>query len=125
MNHKERHGFVIILVLTTLALMAAMFVVLGNCSQILLFESNIAYLDAANRNLSASAFAWAKYNIGHNNQNIPTGRLPLDVSAMKMSNATLSLDITPPTSSKSEVIVHTSVYLGRQRLHKDIAFDLP
>jgi hypothetical protein len=122
MNNKNRKGFVLIFVITTLALMGAMFVVLGNYSRTFLFESNNAYLDACSRDLAASGYAWAKYNVEHNSQNLPSGRIPLDVNAMKIPGATVSLDIARPADGKAQVTVHTSVSRGRQRLRNDTAY---
>ena len=116
MNHCKRKGFVLIFVITTLALMSAMFVVLGSASNMLLFETNTVYLDSCSRNLSASSLAWAKYNIRNKTPTL-SGRIPLDVNDMDMPAATLSVEV-----GAGEVVVHTSVSRGKQHLQKTTAY---
>jgi hypothetical protein len=122
MNCKKYNGFTLIVVITMIALMGAMFVVLGEMSRTFVFETNTAYLDACSRNLSASGFAWAKYNVKNKGKKFPAGRIPVDVTDMNMPVATLSLDVGQNRGGKTEVIIHVSVSRGEQLLRKETTY---
>ena len=62
MKQTERSGFAIIMAVAAVAMVAAALFVLTGISNSLVFESNLAYLQACNRNLSASGLNWARQN---------------------------------------------------------------
>jgi hypothetical protein len=58
----KRKGFTIVLVMAVLGLAAAAMLVLGNVSDSLILDGSLRLAQARQRDLAASAIAWARHN---------------------------------------------------------------
>jgi hypothetical protein len=103
-----RQGFVLVLVVLLIAVMGAEMFVLGGLSRNMLFESDSAYLEAAERDLALTGLAWAKGNIGRQNSEAFARKTELDTAKMGISDASLSVVPGVPQDGAAEVEVNTS-----------------
>ena len=65
MKHTKPIGYVMILTLVMITLAGMALIILNMGAKILLSESKLAYLEACDRNLAASGYAWANYMAVH------------------------------------------------------------
>ena len=63
MKRVKQNGFVLVLVIAIISLIGVEMFVLAGSSNIILFQTNDAYLEACEQNLAASGLAWAEKNI--------------------------------------------------------------
>lgn len=110
----RQNGFAMIFVIVVLALVGIyMFVLTGNTKTIL-FQTNLAYIEACEQNLIASGRAWAKENAA---AEIPAPKtIDLDTSAMGISKSHLSISITPTDNSHTLINVTTQCTRRRHNL---------
>ena len=107
----RRKGFVMILVITMIALIGIVMFVLTEDAKTIMFQSDTAYLEAVERNLTASGLAWAKKNA----KKEPGGKtINLDISDMNIRNANLSIAIGSAENDKVEVELNTSCSRARR-----------
>ena len=103
-----RQGFVLVLVVLIIAVMGAEMFVLGGLSRNMLFESDSAYLEAAERNLELTGLAWAKGNIGRRNADAFGRKTDLDTARMGISDASLGVVLGVPQEGAVDVEVNAS-----------------
>ncbi len=123
MKKPRQKGFVLILVITAMAIIGLEMYVLTGGANTMLFQSDMAYLEACKRNLITSGLAWAKQNIRNN----PPGGGPrrfektveLDVSKMNIRGSTLIVTISIPTGEEPQAQINTRVSRGRRTLRGD------
>ena len=116
MKKIRQNGFGLILVIVVIALMAVVVFVLTEDAKTMLFQSDMAYLEAAERNLIASGLAWAKQGIKNDGKEIFHKNIELDVTNLNFRDATLSVVIGTPADNRVEVEVTTSCSRGRRTL---------
>ncbi len=82
----------------------------------MIFQTDTAHLRATQRNLTASALAWAGYNI--KNQNTKTLNKPenLDTTNITTRPATLTITINAPENTKPQARITTSTTRKRRTL---------
>ena len=118
MKKRKQKGFILVAIIGVLAFVGTgMYVLIGG-SNALLFQSNLAYLQACEANLQASALAWAKKNIKAGNEEIYDKLIELDVSEMKMGRGSLNVDVSRAANTRAEVQIHSSCSRGRQTLSR-------
>jgi hypothetical protein len=108
MKNPRQNGFILILVVVAIALIAAMMTVLTGSANKILFQSDTAYLQACRRNLVTSGLTWAKRNIKNQSEEMFNRTIELDVTSMSISGATLSVNIDIPKDQEAEVQINTS-----------------
>ena len=119
MKKKEKNGFVLILVVTAIAVIGIQMFVLSSNANIMLFQSDTAYLQAVERNLIASGLAWAKQNIKNKSQKTFNKTIELDIANMNIRRSTLSVTIGTPKNKKAEVQINTSCSRKRRTIRHD------
>ncbi len=119
MKNSRQKGFVMIFIITLLALIAAEVYVLAGGANVIMFQANNAYLRACERNLAASAAAWAEKN--QNKKNLP-GRIELDIKSMDIPRAKLDVSIKKPQNKKTAIEINTSVSYGRNTIRRHYKF---
>lgn len=121
MNMKERkqNGFVLVLVITAMAVIGLEMFVLANIANTMQFQSHTAYLQACERNLVASGLAWTKQNIRNKSGENFDKMIELDVTEMDIRAAALDVTISIPSGEETEVRINTSCTRGRQTLRHD------
>jgi hypothetical protein len=104
------NGFVMILVITMIALIGVVMFVLTEDAKTIMFQSDTAYLEAVERNLAASGLAWAKKNA----KNERSKTINLNISDMNIRNANLSIAIGTAENDKVEVELNSSCSRARR-----------
>jgi hypothetical protein len=117
---SRRNGFVLMLLITAIALMGAEMLVLSDIAHTVSFESDMAYLRAGERNLVASGLAWARRNVKSGRPEGLNETIELDVSSLGVDGASLSVIIEMPDDKEAVVNVETVCSRGRRTLrHSD------
>jgi hypothetical protein len=109
-----RKGFVMILVIIMIALIGVVMFVLTDDANTMIFQSDIAYLEAVERNLVTSGLAWAKENVKDETKEMLSKTVKLDITDMNIRNATLSVVIGTVENDEIELDLSTSCSRGRQ-----------
>ena len=113
---KRKNGFVLILVITAMAVVGIEMFALAGVANIMLFQSDTAYLQACRRNLLVSGLAWAKRNIQDNSGEALNKTIELDVTERNIRRSTLGVTISVPTDKEPEVQISTSCSRHRRTL---------
>ncbi len=119
MTEQKQNGFVLILVITVIAVIGIQLFALAGIANTMQFQSHTAYLRACERNLLASGLAWAKQNIQNEGGEILGKMIELDVSRMNIRGSALDVTIGTQPDGKAEVQVNSSCTRGRQTLKGD------
>lgn len=119
MKQPGQNGFVLILVVTVIAAIGVEMFVLTGLAKTMLFESNTAYLQAVERNLTASGLAWAQQNVKNQRRVIFNKTVELDVTNMNILSSTLTVTVGIPTDKEAEVQMNTSCSRGRHTFRQD------
>jgi len=132
MKKARQKGFVLILVITAMAVIGLEMYVLTGGANTMLFQSDTAYLKACERNLVTSGLAWAKQNIRNNSRENFEKTVELDVSKMPgnagfrlkpavggIRGSTLIVTISMPTGEEPQAQINTRVSRGRRTFRGD------
>ncbi len=119
MKKPRQNGFVLILVITAMAIIGLEMYVLTDGANTMLFQSDTAYLKACERNLVTSGLAWAKQNIRNNSRETFEKTVELDVSKMNIRGSTLSVTINIPTDEEPQAQINASCSRGRRTFKRD------
>jgi hypothetical protein len=113
MNHTRQGGFVTLLAVTSLALLAAAMVIVTQTSFSLRFQSDQAYVAACQRNLAGSALAWAQ------GRSLAQGeQTQLDVSALDIPGGTLRIAPAKSGQGKDSLQIETECRFNRFHLKR-------
>lgn len=116
MKELRHNGFVLVLVIIAIAVIALEMFVLTSIANTMQFQSHTAYLKACERNLLASGLVWAKQNIQNNSGETSNKMIELDVTEMDIRGSALDVTISIPSDEEAEVKINTSCSRGRQTL---------
>lgn len=120
MKKPRQKGFVLILVITAMAIIGLEMYVLTGGANTMLFQSDTAYLKACERNLVTSGLAWAKQNIRNNSRENFEKTVELDVSKMNIRGSSLIVTIRRlPTGEEPQAQINTRVSRGRRTFRGD------
>jgi hypothetical protein len=108
MKKIRQNGFVLLLVITAIALVGAAICVLAGGTNTMLFQSDTVYLQACERNLRASGLAWAKQNIKNRNQGSFNRMIELDTANLGIRGSSLNVFISISQDKQAEVQINTS-----------------
>lgn len=114
MKKARQNGFVLILVITALAIIGVEMSVLTDSSSTMMFQTNKAYLKACERNLKASGLAWAKRNIQNKSRENFGKTVELDVSKMDILGSLLKVTISISRGKEPQAQIETTCSRGRQ-----------
>jgi hypothetical protein len=109
-----QNGFIMLLVVAVLALIAIYMIILTNDSNTIIFQTNRAYLEACKQNLTASGLIWVKKNLKDSKSK--TGAVELDTSDMNIKGATLSVAVSAVPKGKAQIEIDTFCSKARQHL---------
>ena len=115
-NRRLRNGFVLILVITAMAVIGIEMFALAGVANTMQFQSHTAYLQACRRNLTASGLAWARQNTPNKAGESALQAIKLDIGEMNIRGSDLDLTISRPSDEEAEVLIRTSCSRGRQTL---------
>jgi len=116
MKKLRQNGFVLVLVITAIAVVGAEMFVLTGMANTILFQSDIAYLEVVERNLVASGLAWTSRNIKNQSKETFNKTIELDVTDMNIRRSTLAVIIAMQKDKQAEVQIDTSCGRGRHTL---------
>ncbi len=119
MKKPRQKGFVLILVITAMAIIGLEMYVLTGGANTMLFQSDTAYLQACERNLVASGLAWAKQQIKSQSKENLDRTIRLDVTETDIRGSTLAVLIHIPTDQEPEVQINASCSRARRTLRHD------
>ena len=116
MKTNKEKGFILVLVIATLAAIAAVMFLIADDANTMLFQSDTAHLRAAQRNLKASALAWARHNVANQKAEALNKPVDLDITSLSTRPATVSITINAPESAKPQAQITTSTTRKRRTL---------
>ncbi len=116
MKRRKRNGFVLVLVITAIAVIAVEMFALAGIANTMQFQSHSAYLQACERNLLASGLMWAKQNVQNGSREVFDKTIQLDVGRMNIRGSALDVTITVSPDNEAEVQINSSCTRGRQTL---------
>ena len=119
MKKPRQKGFVLILVITAMAVIGLEMYVLTGGANTMLFQSDMAYLKACERNLITSGLAWAKQNIRNNSRETFEKTVELDVGKMNIRSSSLIVTISIPTGEEPQAQINARVSRGRRTFRGD------
>jgi hypothetical protein len=119
MKKIKQNGFVLLLVITAIALVGTASYILADGTNTMLFQSDTAYLQACERNLRASGLAWAKQNIKNRNQGSFNRMIELDTANLGIRSSSLNVFISISQDKQAEVRINTSCSRAGQTLKRD------
>ncbi len=114
MKGRKRNGFVLVLVITAMAVIAVEMFALAGIANTMQFQSHSAYLQACERNLLASGLTWAKQNVQNESRETFDKTIQLDVGRMNIRGSALDVTITVSPDEEAEVQINSSCTRGRQ-----------
>jgi Tfp pilus assembly protein PilV len=105
---NRQRGFSLTFVIFALILVGVAMSVLAGGSNVMLFHADKAYLQAVERNLTASGLAWVRAKASAN-LDLPVGTpVELDVSAFGASAVRLAVQVLEVQDGKARVQIETS-----------------
>jgi len=119
MKNERKNGFVLVLVITAIAVIAVTMLVLAAGVNTMLFQSDTAYLQACERNLVTSGLAWAKQQIKSQSKESLDRTIKLNVTEMDIRGSALAVLIRIPADKKPEVQINASCSRARRTLRHD------
>lgn len=122
-KHKQK-GFILLVVIVVMLTMAAELYILANIANIMLFNSNTAYLKACQRNLTASGAAWTRQNIRDFTGENAVKEVQLDVNELDIKNSSLSLTAISSAGEEPEIRISTRCSRGRQSLKRSFEYKI-
>ena len=113
MKQHKNDGMVLILVIVLMALIGAALVMLTAGAKTLMYDANRHYLQACNRNLAASAYAWAQKTVKDESGKIPTQKIELNTSTLGLKNADLTVSFASSNHDQVSVDIQTRCTRGK------------
>ena len=120
MKRTRDGGFILIMVVALMPLIAMALVVLSTGLKTLMLESSRAGIEAQSRDLAASALAWARLNAKDMSRQEGSFTVQLDTSALAMDRSICHVTVTRFEDGSAEVLVSTTCKLGGRQLKRDV-----
>ncbi|MFH1719483.1 MAG: hypothetical protein ABIF19_19190 [Planctomycetota bacterium] len=114
MKKLKTNGFVLLLVIVAIAVVAVEIFVLTNIAGTMQFQSHTVYLQACERNLLASGLSWARQNIRNRSGETFDGKIELDVGKMNIRGSALDVTISMLSDQEAEIRISSLCSRGRQ-----------
>ena len=127
MNHRNRKGFLMTYVIVAMALMGMVAAVLTSGATTMVFRADAAYLQAVERNLTASGLAWARAQLASAADANPQEPAKLNPEGFGPPETSLFVHILGVQESVATVRINTSCTKGRRTLDaaRTYAIELP
>jgi hypothetical protein len=124
MNGKRQAGFILALVIVTLALVGVAMFVLTEGANTMLFRADAAHVRAVERDLIASGLAWAQQRIAAVD---PPADEPVELSTASLGapGAQLVVRILEVRPDEARVQIETACRKGRQTRHTSRTYAVP
>ena len=118
MKYARPKGFVVIMTLSLVTLLGGALLIMTLSSKTLAFDANWAYYQACERNLAASGFAWADYQVLHLDKVLTVEPLNLDIESMQIPQGGLTISLADPNIAELTVEVKTTCGRESMLLHR-------
>jgi len=115
MRHTERDGFILIMAILGVGLVAAAMLILAGLGNSLMFDADQAYVDTCNRNLTTSALAWAQHNRDRMRYSKQNKQIQLDVSGLDIADGNLRITVVETRGRVPRVEVNTEFGSGMRK----------
>ena len=120
MRNHQKKGLTLIIVLLVLALVGVAIFILAEISRSIIFESNMAYVQACKRNMTASALVWASKNHKDLTVDEKSKVISLDIEALKIKGGSLTIELLEAGKETPNVEITSKCQSGRIKLdHRD------
>ena len=116
MKTTGQDGFIMVFVIISLVVVAVVMYVLADGSNTMLFQTDAAYLRAAQRNLVASGLAWTRNTVEAQNTEAFGKAIELDVTGLGIREANLSVTINMSVPQKPQAQIDASCTRKRRTL---------
>ena len=124
MKKARNNGFVLILVITAMAIIGLEMHVLTSGANTMLYQSDRAYLNACKRNLITSGLAWSKRNIQNNSTETFDKAIELDVGKLNINDSSLIVTISLPTNQQPQAQINVSCSRSRRTFKSDKKYQI-
>jgi len=124
MKNSRRKGAALVLAITAMAIIGLEMHVLSSGSNIMLFQSDRAYLEACKRNLITSGLAWAKRNIRNNSTETFEKSTELSAGRLNIKDSSLIVTISIPTNKEPQAQINVSCSRSRRTLKSDEKYQI-
>jgi hypothetical protein len=124
MKNTRRKGAALVLAITAMAIIGLEMHVLSSGSNIMLFQSDRAYLEACKRNLIMSGLAWAKRNIRNNTTETFEKSTELSVGRLNIKDSNLIVTISIPADKEPQAQINVSCSRSRRTLKSDEKYQI-
>lgn len=114
---KRQRGFSLTFVIVALILVSIGMFVLGAGSNVMLFYADKAYVQAVERNLTASGLAWVRAKASGDPSLPAGGPVELDVAAFGCPTARLAVQVVEVREGEARVRIDTSCSKGRNTVN--------
>jgi len=114
MKRLRNRGFVLLFVIVAITLVGVTMFVLAIGADTMMFQSDTAYLQAVERNLTASGSAWSRQNVRGRSPETFGRTVSLDLADMNIRGSSLTVAVGAPTDNRVEVQINTSCTRGRR-----------
>ncbi|MGA2916728.1 MAG: hypothetical protein ABSE89_11950 [Sedimentisphaerales bacterium] len=111
-----RKGVVLLIVIIILVFMGTVLLLFTDVSNKIIFQTNRAFLEAAEQNMISSGIAWAKHNIEKGNIKETENEIQLDTAGIGVRDAQLAVTIEKISHKQAQLTVNTSCSLSGQSL---------
>lgn len=118
-------GFVLIYVVTALALVGVAMSVLGGTTDTMLFQTDTALLEAVERDLVASGLAWAREQLSRRREAAVGEVFEPDTTAFGATTSRLRVTITNVGQDVALVRLETACTKGRRTLTNAHHYEVP
>ena len=118
MKRTRSRGMILTWVILILGLAAAAMMLLTDGATTLLYQADTAYGQAVERNLTASALAWAQEQVAKDTPPAIGEPITLDSTQVGGELTHLTVEFTRLDDSSADVVVQTSFVKGRHRLEQ-------
>lgn len=125
MSKTRRQGFILTYIIVLLGLVGVVMFVLTGGANTMLFEADAAYVQAADRNLTASALAWARHRSSGSEPVVLDEPIALDTSSLAVRDANVSVRLVKHGDAALGCHIETSVAKGQQSLNNSREYVLP
>lgn len=123
-TNRTKKGFILLLVIILIALVGIVMSFLTSASNTVLYQANNMYLQACQRNLTASGLAWAKINLQKDSSETSDKMIELDVTEMDIRGSSLAVNLSKSTQAQPQVQIRTSCSRGRKTLTSDMSYTI-
>ncbi|MHC4243375.1 MAG: hypothetical protein ACYSU4_13295 [Planctomycetota bacterium] len=124
MTKPRKNGFVMILVITAMAIIGLQMHVLSSGANTMLYQSDRAYLNACKRNLITSGLAWAKRNIQNNSTETFEKTVDLNIDKLNIKDSSLIVTISLPTNQQPQAQINVSCSRNRRTFKSDKKYQI-